>query len=124
MIVWHNNGNKDREGIVRGNQKEGNWTYYNGDGSIDFKFDYGTGLERVRIAELEERDNTFYKIGKYKPYTGIVTESGGIKDYLLLGRFKSGKRDDRGVIFKEMALFKVVGNTSKIKKAINACKKS
>ena len=33
------------------------------------------------------------------------------------------KRDDRGVIFKEMALFKVVGNTSKIKKAINACKK-
>ena len=33
------------------------------------------------------------------------------------------KRDDKGVIFKEMALFKVVGNTSKIKKAIYACKK-
>ena len=33
------------------------------------------------------------------------------------------KREDKGVIFKEMALFKVVGNTNKIKKAINACKK-
>ena len=30
---------------------------------------------------------------------------------------------DKGVIFKEMALFKVVGNNTKIKKAINACKK-
>ena len=33
------------------------------------------------------------------------------------------KREDKGVIFKEMALFKVVGNNTKIKKAINACKK-
>ena len=33
------------------------------------------------------------------------------------------KRDDKGVIFKEMALFKVVGNANKIKKAFNACKK-
>ena len=33
------------------------------------------------------------------------------------------KRNDKSVIFKEMALFKVVGNTNKIKKAINACKK-
>ena len=33
------------------------------------------------------------------------------------------KREDKGVIFKEMALFKVVGNSNNIKKAINACKK-
>jgi len=33
------------------------------------------------------------------------------------------KRNDKSVIFKEMALFKIVGNSSKIKKAINACKK-
>ena len=32
------------------------------------------------------------------------------------------KRNDKGVIFKEMALFKVVGSSLKIKKAINACK--
>ena len=33
------------------------------------------------------------------------------------------KREDKDVIFKEMALFKVVGNKSKIEKALNACKK-
>ena len=32
-------------------------------------------------------------------------------------------RNDKKVIFKEMALFKVVGNNSKRKKALNACKK-
>ena len=32
------------------------------------------------------------------------------------------KREDNNVIFKEMALFKVVGNSAKIKKALNACK--
>ena len=33
------------------------------------------------------------------------------------------KREDKKVIFKEMALFKVVGNNSKKEKALNACKK-
>ena len=33
------------------------------------------------------------------------------------------KRKDKNVIFKEMALFKLVGNISKRKKAFNACKK-
>ena len=33
------------------------------------------------------------------------------------------KREDKKVIFKEMALFKIVGNNSKMKKALNACKK-
>ena len=33
------------------------------------------------------------------------------------------KREDKNVIFKEMALFKLVGNISKRKKAFNACKK-
>ena len=32
-------------------------------------------------------------------------------------------RNDKKVIFKEMALFKVVGNESKRKKALNTCKK-
>ena len=32
-------------------------------------------------------------------------------------------RNDKKVIFKEMALFKLVGNNSKRKKALNACKK-
>ena len=33
------------------------------------------------------------------------------------------KRDDKKVIFKEMALLKIVANPSKIKKALNTCKK-
>jgi acetolactate synthase-1/3 small subunit len=33
------------------------------------------------------------------------------------------KRDDKNVIFKEMALIKIVANIVKIKKALNACKK-
>ena len=54
-------------------------------------------LDQVRIAELEERDGIFYKIGQHKSYTGMVIETGGIKDYLLLGRFSSGKRDGQWV---------------------------
>ncbi len=84
VTVWHENGNKDREGIIRGNEPEGSWTYYFADGKEDFRFDYGSGLDRVRIAELEERDGTFYKIGKHKPYSGIVVESGGLKDLMIL----------------------------------------
>ena len=33
------------------------------------------------------------------------------------------KRDDKKVIFKEMALLKIVANSAKIKKSLNACKK-
>ena len=33
------------------------------------------------------------------------------------------KREDKNVIFKEMALFKVVGNSTKIERAFKACKK-
>ena len=33
------------------------------------------------------------------------------------------KREDKNVIFKEMALFKLVGNISKRNKALKACKK-
>ena len=33
------------------------------------------------------------------------------------------KREDKKVIFKEMALFKVVGNSAKKEKALKACKK-
>jgi acetolactate synthase-1/3 small subunit len=33
------------------------------------------------------------------------------------------KREDKDVIFKEMALFKVAGKRNKIEKCLNACKK-
>ena len=88
VTIWYENGVKDRQGVIRGTEPEGIWQYWNSDGSKDFIFDYGKGLDRVRIAELENRDGIFYKIGKYQAYSGIVTESGGMKDYLLLGSQK------------------------------------
>ena len=97
ITIWYDNGSKDREGIIRINEPEGLWNYYHSDGSKDFSFDYGTGLERVRISEVEEREGLFFKIGKYKPYSGMVIETGGVKDYLLLGRFESGKRNGQWV---------------------------
>ena len=33
------------------------------------------------------------------------------------------KREDKSVIFKEMALFKIIGKKNKIEKCINACRK-
>jgi len=97
ITIWYDNGNKDREGVIRNNEKEGIWNFFHPNGETDFIFDYGTGLDQVRIAELEERDGIFYKIGQHKSYTGMVIETGGIKDYLLLGRFSSGKRDGQWV---------------------------
>ena len=46
-------------------------------------------------------------------------------EYFIDELIKIGKseRDDKSVIFKEMALLKVVGNKIKIKKALNTCKK-
>ncbi len=59
---------------MRGNEKEGEWTYWERDGKRWLNFNYGDGLERVKLGEIEERDGMTYKIGKYKPYSGIVEE--------------------------------------------------
>ena len=42
----------------------------------------------MRIAELEKRDDLYFKIGKNKPYTGIVVESSGLKTICCLVDFK------------------------------------
>ena len=75
--------------------KEGEWTYWERDGKRWLKFNYGDGLERVKLGEIEERDGMTYKIGKYEPYSGIVEETGGKRGYKLLGRFLDGKRDGK-----------------------------
>ena len=60
VTIWFDNGNKDREGVIRGNEPEGKWSYYYPDGKLDFIFDYGSGLERVRISELENRNFGYF----------------------------------------------------------------
>ena len=67
VTIWFDNGNKDREGVIRGNEPEGKWSYYYPDGKLDFIFDYGLGLERVRISELENRDGYFIKLVNISP---------------------------------------------------------
>jgi acetolactate synthase-1/3 small subunit len=46
-----------------------------------------------------------------------------LKKLVPVHKVANFKREDKNVIFKEMALFKVVGTTMKITKALNACKK-
>ena len=73
------------------------------------KFDYGNGLERVKLGEIEERDAITYKIGKYDPYSGIVEETGGKRGYKLLGRFLDGKRDGKWVQWYDNGQVEVQG---------------
>ena len=84
----------------------------------------GYNIESLAVAEVDKK--------KHISRITIVTEGTPqvieqinlqLKKLVPVHKVADFKRDDRGVIFKEMALFKVVGNTSKIKKAINACKK-
>ena len=49
VTIWYENGSKDREGVIRGTEPEGIWQYWNNDGSKDFIFDYGKGLDRVLL---------------------------------------------------------------------------
>ena len=40
--------------IMRGKEKEGEWTYWERGGKRWLKFDYGDGLEKVTLGEIEE----------------------------------------------------------------------
>ena len=95
VTKWYKEGGLDRQGVMRGKEREGEWTYWERGGKRWLKFDYGDGLERVTLGEIEERDGITYKIGKYEPYIGIVEEIGGKRGYKLLGRFLDGKRDGK-----------------------------
>ena len=64
----------------------------------------GYNIESLAVAEVIEQ---------------IVLQLKKLVPVHKVGNFK---RDDKNVIFKEMALFKVVGNSIKINKALNACK--
>ena len=84
----------------------------------------GYNIESLAVAEVDAKKNisriTIVTTGTPQVVDQIKLQ---LKKLVPVHKVADFKRDDRGVIFKEMALFKVVGNTSKIKKAINACKK-
>ena len=84
----------------------------------------GYNIESLAVAEVDAKKNI-------SRITIVTTGTPQVIDQIKLQLKKLGpvhkvadfKRNDNSVIFKEMALFKFVGNTNKIKKAVNACKK-
>ena len=84
----------------------------------------GYNIESLAVAEVDQKKNlsriTIVTIGTPQVIEQIVLQLKKLVPVHKVGNFK---RDDKNVIFKEMALLKIVANPSKIKKALNTCKK-
>ena len=81
-------------------------------------------IESLAVAEVDQKNNlariTIVTTGTPQVIEQIVLQLKKLVPVHKVGNFK---RDDKNVIFREMALLKIVANPSKIKKALNACKK-
>jgi len=84
----------------------------------------GYNIESLAVAEVDQKNNlsriTIVTTGTPQVIEQIVLQLKKLVPVHKVGNFK---REDKNVIFKEMALLKIVANTAKIKKALNACKK-
>ena len=84
----------------------------------------GYNIESLAVAEVDQKLNI-------SRITIVTTGTPQVIDQIKLQLTKlvpvhkvaDFKREDKKVIFKEMALFKVVGNKNKLDKAFKACKK-
>ena len=83
----------------------------------------GYNIESLAVAEVDSKLNisrvTIVTTGTPEVIDQIKLQ---LKKLVPVHKVASFKRDDKKVIFKEMALFKFVTNTKKLKLAINACK--
>ena len=84
----------------------------------------GYNIESLAVAEVDQKKNlsriTIVTTGTPQVIEQIVLQLKKLVPVHKVGNFK---REDKNVIFKEMALLKIVANSSKIKKVLNACKK-
>ena len=84
----------------------------------------GYNIESLAVAEVDHKKNlsrvTIVTTGTPEVIEQIALQ---LKKLVPVHKVANFKREDKKVIFKEMALLKIVGNSVKIKKAINACKK-
>ncbi|MDA9604459.1 acetolactate synthase small subunit [Candidatus Pelagibacter sp.] len=84
----------------------------------------GYNIESLAVAEVDHKRNlsrvTIVTIGTPQVIEQITLQ---LKKLVPIHKVANFKRDDKKVIFKEMALLKVVGKQIKINKALNACKK-
>ena len=84
----------------------------------------GYNIESLAVAEVDHKKNlsrvTIVTTGTPQVIEQITLQ---LKKLVPVHKVANFKREDKKVIFKEMALVKIVGNSIKIKKAISACKK-
>ena len=84
----------------------------------------GYNIESLAVAEVDHKKNlsrvTIVTTGTPEVIEQIALQ---LKKLVPVHKVANFKREDKKVIFKEMALLKVVANPNKIKKALNACKK-
>ena len=84
----------------------------------------GYNIESLAVAEIDHKKNlsriTIVTTGTPQVIEQIVLQ---LKKLVPVHNVANFKREDKKVIFKEMALLKIVANSIKIKKALIACKK-
>ena len=84
----------------------------------------GYNIESLAVAEIDSKLNisriTIVTTGTPQVVEQIKLQ---LKKLVPVHKVADFKRDDKKVIFKEMALMKIVGNNSKRQKALKACKK-
>jgi len=84
----------------------------------------GYNIESLAVAEVDNKKNlsrvTIVTTGTPEVIEQITLQ---LKKLVPVHKVANFKREDKNVIFKEMALLKIVANAGKIKKALNACKK-
>ena len=84
----------------------------------------GYNIESLAVAEIDSKKNlsriTIVTIGTPRVIEQIKLQ---LKKLVPVHKVADFKREDKKVIFKEMALLKIVANPAKINKALNACKK-
>jgi len=84
----------------------------------------GYNIESLAVAEVDQKNNlsriTIVTTGTPQVIEQIVLQLKKLVPVHKVGNFK---REDKNIIFKEMALLKIVANPSKIRKALSACKK-
>ena len=84
----------------------------------------GYNIESLAVAEIDHKNNlsrvTIVTTGTPQVIEQITLQ---LKKLVPVHKVANFKKEDKKVIFKEMALLKIVGNPAKINKALNACKK-
>ena len=84
----------------------------------------GYNIESLAVAEVDHKKNlsrvTIVTTGTPEVIEQIALQ---LKKLVPVHKVANFKREDKNVIFKEMALLKVVGSNLKREKALKACKK-